>query len=353
MVEGNTMTGYICPSCRLLISASNETLGSEVVCPGCSSRIRIPSVEESKVFVEPVVQTTASYAHVHHDLSSGSWIDDLPTEVLAAQTRYLPWSMLVPAFAVGSVLFVSLIVLLFFTNLGPVAQIQPSGVVSLEEKEQVTETLATPTTDEVNELLIQLSQAKLPIELPQLLRSVPDIQAKLANYYKEEEVSFSRPKEVISIKEFSNKRGLYTFRADFEDGKSNGGVVSQNSNKNWVIDWESYVGYCDIEWNEFSKSQPKQPSLVRAIRVKNEYYNHGFSSNEWQSFELSYPNSEDVLIGYARRDSSVIPKLLPIGRRFGAMEVTLKVHYPEKVNDPRLVIIDEVVAGNWFTENPK
>jgi len=303
--------------------------------------------------VEPIFQTMGSSIQDPQNFSSENWRDDLPIEVLAAQTRYLPWAMLLPAFAVGSGLLVSLIVLLFFTNLAPVQQNQSREVARVEGRDQISKAVVAPTTAEVKELLTQISQAKTFGEITQWLRDVPDLQTKLANYYKDREFSSRGPLSVFEVKLFLNETGFYSFRALLDNGVNWAGVVSQNPSKNWVIDWESYVGYCDVAWDELPKVQPKQPSLVRVIRVKNEYYNQGFNSNEWQSFELSYPKSEKLLIGYVRRNDSLIHQLLPIGNRFGAMDVTLKIHYPKNVSDPRLVIIDEVIAGGWLVTKTK
>ncbi len=354
MVEGNLMTGYICPHCRLLISAGIETLGETVSCPGCRSRMRIPSLDENVDIVEPIVQTMASYVHVRHKVSSENWRDDLPMDVLSARAKDLPWAMLLPAFAVGSGLLLSLIALLFFTKLKPIEVVPAIAVSEVENRDQISKAVVAPTAAEVKELLTKLSQAKTFSEVSQWLRDVPDLQAKLANHYKGEEVSFSSPVNVHSIAELPNNKGFYLFGSSLDGGVRKSGVATKNSSGNWVLDWESYVTYCDIAWDELPKVQPKQPSLVRAIRVKNEYYNHGFNSDEWQSFKLSYPESEKTLIGYARKDGSAIHQLLPIGNRSGGMVVTLKIHFPKNVNDPRLVIIGEVVARDWLTTtNPK
>ena len=353
MVEGNAMKGFICPRCRLLVSVSTEILGEDIACPGCRSRIRIPSIDQSMGSIEPIVQTMAPAAKSQQNFYSEIWRNDLPIEVLAAQTRYLPWAMLLPAFAVGSGLLVSLIVLLFFTNLGPVEQVPSIEVARVENSVQITKAVVAPTTADVKELLTQLSQAKTFSEVTPWLRDAPDLQTKLANHYKDREVSFSPLVKVHNVEKMPNKKGSYLFRALLDGRVWRGGVVSQNSSGNWVIDWESYVVYCDISWDELPKLQPKQPCLVRAIRERNEYYNQGFNSNEWQSFKLSYPQSEKILIGYVRRDGSSIHQLLPIGNRVGSMQVMLKIHFPENVSDPRLVIIDEVVAGDWIYTNPK
>ncbi len=353
MVEGNAMKGYICPSCLLLISASSEILGVDVVCPGCRSRIRIPSLDESVAPVEPVVQTMGSYLHVHQNVSTYSWRVDLPVEILASQSKGLPWAMLLPAFAVGAGLLVSLIALLLFTNTLPVEAVHVADVDQVANQIQVSKVASAPSSEEVKELLTGLSQSKNVEELTEFLREVPDLPAKLANYYKVNEVSSVSPVRVLGIDEVRNEPGFYLFGALFDEGIKKAGIVVRNPSGEWVVDWESYVGYCDVAWGELPKLQPKQPSLVRAIRVKNEYYNQGFNSDEWQSFELSNLNSDSNLIGYVRRDNFAIHQLLPIGNQSGAMNVTLKIHFPENVSDPRLVIIDEVVSGNWLTTNSK
>ena len=354
MVEANAMKGYICPSCRLLVSASAQMLGGDVMCPGCSSLMRIPKLNESMVFVDPVVQTMASYVHVHHNVSADNWRDDMPIDVLSARAKGLPWAMLLPSLALGVGLLLSLIGVLFFTHSKPVGLTQAEVGTEPAQREKVTQSpVGEPSVAEVKALLSQLHQAENLDELALLLRDVPELHSKLAHYYTGRKITFSSPLDVIIRNEVLNNRGFYLFETSVARGVRKGGVVIQDSNGSWLLDWESYVGYCDIEWDSLPKIQPKLPSLVRAVRLRTEYYNQGFNSNEWQSFKLSSPGSAASLIGYARRNSASIHQLLPIGNQYGAMDVTLKIHYPENVSDPRLVIIDEVIASDWITPNPK
>lgn len=347
------MSGYICPRCRLLVSASVELLGADVSCPGCRSIIQIPGFDDPLVLVEPVLQAVGTDLHAHKNISSENWRDDLPLDVLSARAKGLPWLMLLPVFGIASVLLASLIYVLFFTHFKPIELAQQKLVPEVESRGQISNADKVPTYAELETLLTKLSQAKSPGELRPMLREVPELEAKLANYYKGSEFTLSEPVDVIAITEIRHRTGFYLFRALLEGAEKWAGVVTKNTSGMWVIDWESYVGYCDIAWDELPKIRPKEPSVVRVARRKNEYYNQGFSSREWQSFELTYPNSDTILIGYASRRSALVQQLLPIGNRFGLMDVTLKIHYPENVNDPRLVIIDEVVTNDWITPNEK
>ena len=354
MVDANAIKGYVCPSCRLLVSASAEMLGMDVLCPGCRSLIRLPKLNESMVFVDPGVLTTASYAHVDHNVSAENWRDDMPIGVLSARAKGLPWAMLLPSLALGFGLLLCLIGVLFFTQSKPVELTQSKVATEPAQGEKATQSpVVGPSVAEVKALLTQLHQAENLDELAPLLRDVPELDSKLAHYYTGREIAFSRPLEIVIGNEVLNNRGLYLFDSSFARGVKKSGVVTQISNGSWALDWESYVGYCDIEWDDLPELQPKQPSLVRAIRLRTEYYNQGFTSDEWQSFKLSSPESAASLIGYVRRNSALIHQLLPIGNQSGAMDVTLKIHYPENVSDPRLVIIDEVIGSDWITPNQK
>ena len=63
IIDENEVTGYVCPSCRMVFAAIPSSNGNGVICPGCESLLKIPSesdqVAEIKVIENPSTVTPA------------------------------------------------------------------------------------------------------------------------------------------------------------------------------------------------------------------------------------------------------------------------------------------------------
>lgn len=354
--------GFVCPKCRLIVAAPMLVSGYAAQCPGCNASLKIPS--KTNIIQSISVQSKSLYAtaspsanrRTYHQNRNDSWQDELPKELLAERARGLPWHMLAPAGVLGLTLFIGLLYLLKSTVTPPASK--PIPVVVAETAVDVLEFEGSPmvasvTREQVLDYLKKLNSLTTSEELAKLVRQVPKVADRIKGYYPNNGAKLIELGENFVFERVLGRDNVYLLNVELRSGAGKAAVVFQDANGGLGLDWDSYVGYCEIPWDELKVQQPKAETLVRAVRRKSEYYNLGFSSDEWQSFELRYPNSDEILIGYAKRNSALIHQLLPIGSNYAAMDVTLKIHYPETVQDDRFVIIDSVVASDWIAPSDK
>ncbi|HVJ46148.1 MAG TPA: hypothetical protein VM511_07170 [Luteolibacter sp.] len=113
------------------------------------------------------------------------------------------------------------------------------------------------------------------------------------------------------------------------------------------IDWESYVGWSEMEWRDFTAKHPEKPVLFRARLLPVDYYNFAFSSDvEWRSYQLSSPDGETIVYGYAKVGSEIDNKLRPEDPTSVSL-VTVKLKYPVGEKQRNQVLIDSVVTDGW------
>ncbi len=118
----------------------------------------------------------------------------------------------------------------------------------------------------------------------------------------------------------------------------------------FLVDWESWVGYSEMSWEEFARDKPVEPRVFR-VRMKREaYYNFGFSDDsQWLCFRLLSP-ADDMLWGYAREESA--PGKLHTWHLGDREElVTLRLRFPENATRPDQVVIDGIVASGWVVHD--
>ncbi len=76
------------------------------------------------------------------------------------------------------------------------------------------------------------------------------------------------------------------------------------------VDWESWVGYSEENWEKFIENKQQKPTLMRLLIKPDFYFNYDFSnSQEWACFELLSDSNSPTLYGYVKRGSEVHEEL--------------------------------------------
>jgi hypothetical protein len=128
------------------------------------------------------------------------------------------------------------------------------------------------------------------------------------------------------------------------------------SDKEAKIDWETYVCYQPMAWDEFADSRPK--GFTEDFRVyveRDNFYSHEFADYEkFDSYRLTALNGESVLFGYVPRGSELSRRILELFDQKPAWQapMILKLHIPEDLASPRGVIIQDLVSPRWAFVDP-
>lgn len=356
-LDADRRQGFLCPECRLLVSAPTEHLGATLSCPCCHTKLKIPRLEDSVLQLGASARSTqgVSFRADSAKKNNASWHENVPLEYQAEHSSGLPWHMLVPAALLGIILFAGMVHLLFQTEERPVTTLEIIGT-------QVLSTEAGSATDrsdsnieeiaKVKDYLNALSGCATVDELEPLLRPVDRLHEKLSSFYSVNTLSFKKIRSVEDLFPVPDVDGGYLCSFTYVDGNARRGVLIENKGQ-IQLDWESFVGYSDVPWDQLKSILPREPVTVRVIRSVAEYYNHGFNSETYQCFELTRNDSNTRFYAYARRDGVVLNQLLPLGVSPIGSEMTIKVCYPEDVVDDNLLIINSVESGSWIVDYKK
>ena len=114
------------------------------------------------------------------------------------------------------------------------------------------------------------------------------------------------------------------------------------------VDWESFVAYCDVSWDDLPKERPTKPSVLRARVSQEDYYNFEFADQgQWVCFGLSSYNDRHALYGYVRKNSDLHNDLHHRLSQSDLLFATLTIRYPENAKAPNLVEIVEMIEPSW------
>lgn len=113
------------------------------------------------------------------------------------------------------------------------------------------------------------------------------------------------------------------------------------------VDWESWVGWSEMTWQEFITTKPVEPKTFRVILSPVEYYNFDFKNEvRWQSFRLEFPGRERSIYGYAERDSSLAISLL-LSSEQSKVALMLALKFPPDASSDDVVEIVQLVNRGW------
>ena len=130
-----------------------------------------------------------------------------------------------------------------------------------------------------------------------------------------------------------------------------------------LIDWESFVGYGDVEWDKFVTSRSDQPTLMRGYIAIDDYYNFEFTDRDrFLCTKLTSPDGKVTLFGYCERNSAAgeaVTKMsnqlatmlldgpLPVTGLGTTIPVILEMAFPTKAQTDKSVNILRIISNRW------
>ncbi|MBK1831791.1 hypothetical protein JIN77_13730 [Verrucomicrobiaceae bacterium R5-34] len=124
-------------------------------------------------------------------------------------------------------------------------------------------------------------------------------------------------------------------------------VAMVKGDDGYRVDWESWVAWTEMPWDELFEKRPVEPQTVFVRCSLDTYYNRYFrDDSKWVAIKMTNPGSDRTLYGYADRDDPTLMRLLAdVGGHSSA--AVLKIRYPEEAVAGDQVIITEHVLNGW------
>ncbi|MCP5531790.1 MAG: hypothetical protein H7A49_14235 [Akkermansiaceae bacterium] len=150
----------------------------------------------------------------------------------------------------------------------------------------------------------------------------------------------------------THKGGIYQVAVETRDYDVRS-MSFVNGPDGMLVDWESWVGWSEMPWEEFLAAKPAEPKLFRVIVRQADYYNFGFSDEEkWRSYQLDSPDHSHSVYGYAER-GGICDERLRANPDAKESSFVVELRFPSDVDSRNQVIIDRVVTDGWAIESPE
>lgn len=206
-----------------------------------------------------------------------------------------------------------------------------------------------------HELIEDFFQARTIEDLMPLLRPVNGLEEKIRRYYSIHPLPDDHydgiEKQASTL--FAGGRGLETLiRVKNQSMKT---ITLIKSGDRFQIDWESWVGWSEMNVSSLRDKKPMTPVEVRVTVEVESYYNYDFPSSmepRWQSYKLIFADDGQILHAYVER-SSPLHQLVTPPSDVTSWPMTLRIRYRDEESHSSQVLIDSVVAEGWVKERPR
>ncbi|MGI8603195.1 MAG: hypothetical protein ACR2OZ_09360 [Verrucomicrobiales bacterium] len=212
-------------------------------------------------------------------------------------------------------------------------------------------TVAATDHERALEVMKNFFAARTPQELLRVICDPERVGSMITAYYREH--SFRQPKvrklpgsgDMLAYKNII----LSTIEIDDYEARI---VAVEKTSEGYFVDWESYVGWCEVPWEKLAETRPLAPVVMRARVDQDDYYNHAFAdADRFGCYNLSSLQRDQHIYGYVERSSALYADLQSRTRLNPLILAVIKIRYPSKTGTPDQVEITEIVEDGWVLQD--
>jgi hypothetical protein len=278
------------------------------------------------------------------------------TEATTGQTFAWGWVALVACVFAAAILW-------SLTNLnkaGEESEVLDRATQSVIEKEKQEEIDAETQVSTIERAVRNFFDSRSVEEMLRYVRHPERVRPLMEGYYAESALKPLRFKSFLSLEPLTidHSASYWAVFCELEGAVQSQLMLESASVNEAKVDWETFVCYQPMDWDEFAKSRPEGYTGDFRVYVKqDELHSHEFSdSSTFDCYRLTALNGDEVLFGYVPRGLGLGLRLdkLTAGKENQEVPMLLRLHVPKDIKSPQGVVIREIVIPRWFfMDNPK
>jgi hypothetical protein len=352
-------SGFVCPDCRFVFRVPREHDGRGIVCPSCRRLLKIPLPDdetpplavflphEAKTKVQKKRRKDRALSRVDHEWEKCDDQSSDPSPGVRGQMTL----MLVGGTALFALIVAGVLMTMFGGGKAPPVLQRPVAEQLLPQQEEAEDT-SLPEADflaAAEPLAAKFLSATSVTDLLPLLRNPQTAEPRLRSKYPDGKIEAPGMEVFNTTGEVARNGHAMTVkvRTGGLDEKSLAFFMTPEGLK---IDWESWIGWSEMPWNEFLNTRPVAGKLFRVWLSPVDYYNFAFSDDlKWRSYRLTSPDEEHAVYGYVEHGSAIDKLLMPSPDE-NMIPLTVTLSFPEKSTSRNQVLVGKVVAKGWMLE---
>ncbi len=206
--------------------------------------------------------------------------------------------------------------------------------------------------DEMEEVLRGFLSAKTVEERLRYVRHPNRVESLMSDHYRRFPIQSYQYKEVseytiVPLK----KRPFVALNVRVAEGKDVP-ILLENVGKGYLVDWESFVSYQPIAFEDYLKKRPTVPIDLRVYGSFDDFYAYEFPEEDgYLCVRMTAKHTDKVIFGYVKEGTAIASEMkkyleAPLGRS-KTQPFILRVRFLPESKAPRSVVIDKIVATFW------
>jgi hypothetical protein len=196
-------------------------------------------------------------------------------------------------------------------------------------------------------------------ELLRYVRHPERVRPLMESYYADKAPEPMRLENVIAYDPLTigNFASFWMVSCELEGGMRKQVLVQANSKEDAKIDWETFVCYQPMPWDDFATSRPAgYTGDFRVYVERDHFYSNEFSdADTFACFRLTALGGEVTLFGYVNRKGLLAQRISELIDRSGGASapMILRLNVPRGIVSKRGVVVQGLVCPRWmFIEDP-
>lgn len=194
--------------------------------------------------------------------------------------------------------------------------------------------------------------------LAALCRQPERVRPLMESYYADKPMAANPYVQTTMLQALTleNRGNFWMQGVELKDRTNRTMVVEILENGEPRIDWETLVCYQPIPWDKYATERPAGTSYDFRVYIEEDtFFSHEFAdSAQWNCYKLATRESDEVLYGYAKKDSELDKQLIGLltanrGRR---TSLILRLNIPTGTQSRQGVVIEKMVAPRWLYVTP-
>lgn len=326
-------------------------LGPTAEYKGPASRVKLPLREDIESrSIEPDIETLIDAPTTSPELLEKDWGDEVQNSKPVAWGWFAILAVTMTAATVWSLYKVE-------KSEKQNLHIEEEAKSLVSQKEE-NERAASRLIDEMETLLRSFHNTTSIEAMIPLVRHPERVRPLMEKHYGKNPVPLVRLRSIRSFNPLTigSSTKFWTASVNQSEDVVKNILIEVDDSGKPLIDWETYVCYQPLSWDYYAEHRPVGVSLdFRVMAKPDNFFSHEFNSaSQWLCLQLNAQGSEEFLYGYAKTDSEVARQVADLITQNGGGEASmiLRLHFPENIQSKRGVIIEKLVAKQWFFIEP-
>lgn len=235
-----------------------------------------------------------------------------------------------------------------------------TGTLSIIEEDRENEAAGVYMVGKIEEATRGFYEADSIEELLEYVRQPERVRPLIEAYYEKGAPESTQVARIDNMEPLTieNRANFWMVEAELSPERPGPVLVEVDSRGEAKVDWETFVVYQPMDWNEFAVGRPGGVTMDFRVYAEPDYfYSHEFADAEvYDCYRLTTRGGEETLFGYVERGGELAEKMrvLLAQNQGGTTPMILKLHLPENLESRRGVVITELVNPSWlYVQSPE